>query len=340
MRLCSGLILAGATKAARNHEFFRAVLTAGTGFDIGHRLETLLEKLLQFALGTACQNLGHKGAALVQNIKGEIGRCLTERDDAQMVGLLMPRGRGRHIAHHDISLAAQPAFDGFISVIFHEIQLVDFSARNRLDLLEVHTDDAANGFGLLFAKRIDAMTGKNGGKAEVEASLNALFTYAAWADKWDGAARGVPIKGIALAMKEPVGVIAALCRDDMPLLGLVRPMGASMAMGNRCILTASEPFPLAATDFIQVLETSDVPAGVVNILTGSHTELALHMAAHNDVDAVWSQSSSSVSAVIEANSIGNLKRTWANNGQSVEITTRDYLSAATETKTVWVPYGE
>jgi aldehyde dehydrogenase (NAD+) len=191
-----------------------------------------------------------------------------------------------------------------------------------------------------FAKRIDAMTGKNGGKAEVEASLNALFTYAAWADKWDGAARGVPIKGIALAMKEPVGVIAALCSDDMPLLGLVRPMGASMAMGNRCILTASEPFPLAAADFIQVLETSDVPAGVVNILTGSHTELASHMAAHNDVDAIWSQSSSSVSAVIEANSTGNLKRTWVNNGQSVEITTRDYLSAATETKTVWVPSGE
>jgi aldehyde dehydrogenase (NAD+) len=78
----------------------------------------------------------------------------------------------------------------------------------------------------------------------------------------------------------------------------------------------------------------------VNILTGSHIELAPHIAAHNDVDAVWSQSSSSVSAVIEANSTGNLKRTWVNNGQSVEITTRDYLSAATETKTVWVPYGE
>ncbi|WP_375264945.1 aldehyde dehydrogenase family protein [Planktotalea sp.] len=191
-----------------------------------------------------------------------------------------------------------------------------------------------------FAKRIDLMTGKTGGKAEVEASLNALFTYAAWADKWDGAARGVPIKGIALAMKEPVGVIGALCADDLPLLGLIKPMGASMAMGNRCILAASEPFPLAATDFIQILETSDVPSGVVNILTGRHTELAPHMAAHNDVDAVWSQSSSNVSAVIEAKSVGNLKRTWVNNGQTTQITTRDYLNVATETKTVWVPYGE
>ena len=191
-----------------------------------------------------------------------------------------------------------------------------------------------------FAKRIDSMTGKRTGKSEVEASLNALFTYAAWADKWDGSARGVPIKGIALAMNEPVGVIGAFCADDAPLLGLVQTMGASMAMGNRCVLTASEPFPLAATDFIQILETSDVPAGVVNILTGNHADLAPHMAAHNDVDAVWSFSSSDLSKVIEAKSTGNLKRTWVNNAQSNTPSARDFLNAATESKTVWVPYGE
>lgn len=191
-----------------------------------------------------------------------------------------------------------------------------------------------------FAHRINAMTGKRNGKSEIDASLNALFTYAAWADKWDGAARGVPIRGIALAMNEPVGVIGALCRDDSPLLGLTQTMGASMAMGNRCVLIASEPFPLSATDFIQILETSDVPAGVVNILTGSHADLAPHLAAHNDVDAVWNFSSTDVSAVIEAKSTGNLKRTWVNNGQSVNANARDFLSAASETKTVWVPYGE
>ncbi len=191
-----------------------------------------------------------------------------------------------------------------------------------------------------FAARINAMTGKRNGKAEVDGALNALFTYAAWADKWDGSARGVPIRGIALAMNEPVGTIGALCADESPLLGLTHAMGASMALGNRCVLVASEPFPLAATDFIQILETSDVPAGVVNILTGSHTDLAPHLAAHNDLDALWSFSSSDVSAVIEAKSTGNLKRTWVNNGQVGDIKPRDYLSAASETKTVWVPYGE
>ena len=191
-----------------------------------------------------------------------------------------------------------------------------------------------------FAKRIDAMTGQRTGKSEVEASLNTLFNYAAWADKWDGAARGVPIKGIALAMNEPVGVIGAFCADDTPLLGLIQTMGASMAMGNRCVLAASEPYPLAATDFIQILETSDVPAGVVNILTGCHEELAPHMAAHNDIDAVWSFSSSELSQMIEAKSTGNLKRTWVNNAHSSTPKARDFLNAASETKTIWVPYGE
>ena len=191
-----------------------------------------------------------------------------------------------------------------------------------------------------FADRINAMTGKRNGKAEVEQSLNALFTYAAWADKWDGGARGVPLRGIALAMNEPVGVIGALCADDAPLSGLAHAMGASLSMGNRCVLVASEPYPLAATDFIQILETSDVPAGVVNILTGSHTDLAPHLAAHNDLDALWSFSSSDVSKVIEAKSTGNLKRTWVNNGLTSAPSARDYLKAASETKTVWVPYGE
>ena len=191
-----------------------------------------------------------------------------------------------------------------------------------------------------FARRVDAMTGKRTGKLEVENSLNALFTYAAWADKWDGSARGVPIKGIALAMNEPVGMIGVFCADDTPLLGTVHAMGSNMAMGNRCVLVASEPYPLAATDLIQVLETSDVPAGVVNVLTGSHTDLAPHMAAHNDIDAVWSFSSSDLSAVIERKSIGNLKRTWVNNAQTSTPSPREHISAASETKTIWVPYGE
>ena len=100
-------------------------------------------------------------------------------------------------------------------------------------------------------------------------------------------------------MKEPVGVIGALCADEAPLLGLVSAMAPAIAMGNRVVLAASEPYPLAATDFYQILETSDVPAGVVNILTGSHAELAKPLASHLNVDAVWSFSSTDLSKEIE-----------------------------------------
>ncbi|NKW90946.1 aldehyde dehydrogenase family protein [Rhodobacteraceae bacterium R_SAG9] len=196
-----------------------------------------------------------------------------------------------------------------------------------------------------FATRVNLLTGGKTGAAEVETSIRRLFTYAAWADKYDGQAHGVPIRGVALAMKEPVGVIGALCADDAPLLGLISAMAPAIAMGNRAVLVASEAFPLAATDFYQVLETSDVPGGVVNILTGSHAELAGPLAGHLDVDAVWSFSSSDVSAEIERASAGNLKRTWVNNGLSldwmgIEGEGRDFLQAATEVKNIWVPYGE
>ena len=194
-----------------------------------------------------------------------------------------------------------------------------------------------------FAKRIDAMTGKRQGKAEVEASIDRLFTYAAWADKYDGQAHGVPIRGVALAMKEPVGVIGVLAADEAPLLGLVAAMAPALAMGNRVVMVASEPYPLAATDFYQVLETSDVPGGVANILTGSHEALAAPLARHLGVDAVWSFSSSDVSGAIEKAAAGNLKRTWVNYGRGrdwMRNVSAEWLEAATEVKNIWVPYGE
>ncbi|WP_146346325.1 aldehyde dehydrogenase family protein [Falsiphaeobacter marinintestinus] len=194
-----------------------------------------------------------------------------------------------------------------------------------------------------FGHRIDQMTGKRHGAKEVDAAIQSLFTYAAWADKFDGQVRNVPIRGVALAMREPVGLIGALCPDEAPLLGLVSVMAPAIAMGNRIVLAASEPFPLVATDFYQILDTSDVPGGVINILTGSHSELAPVMAAHLNLDAVWSFSSTDLSGVIEREAAGNLKRTWVNNGHARDWYARDsraFLDAATEVKTVWVPYGE
>eukprot|EP00095_Tigriopus_kingsejongensis_P001920 snap_masked-scaffold1575_size35271-processed-gene-0.12 protein:Tk01920 transcript:snap_masked-scaffold1575_size35271-processed-gene-0.12-mRNA-1 annotation:"aldehyde dehydrogenase" len=185
-----------------------------------------------------------------------------------------------------------------------------------------------------FAKRINAMTGHSG-TSQVETAIQTLFSAAAWADKYDGQIHGVPIRGVALAMKEPVGNIGVLC-DDSPLLGLIRAMAPAIAMGNRITLLASQTFPLCAMDLAQVLDTSDVPAGVVNILTGNHAELAPDMAKHMDINAVWSFSSHDLSQQIEAGSATNLKRTWITQDPALKET----LHHATQVKNIWIPYGE
>ena len=195
------------------------------------------------------------------------------------------------------------------------------------------------------AHAVNEMTGRRDGMAEVDTSLERLFTYAAWADKYDGRVANVPLRGLALALRGPVGVIGALCPDDLPLLGLISVLGPALAMGNRAVVVASQPFPLVAGPVYQLLETSDIPAGVANILTGQHAELAPHMARHAGIDAIWGFSNTNLSADIEAASADTLKRTWVNNGHNPDWfgpagAGRAFLDAATEVKTVWVPYGE
>jgi aldehyde dehydrogenase (NAD+) len=198
-----------------------------------------------------------------------------------------------------------------------------------------------------FAGRIESMTG--GGMAaarrEVEASISRLFTYAAWADKYDGAVHSVPIRGVAIAMNEAIGVMGIVAPAEQPLLGLISLVAPAIAMGNAVIAVPSAEHPLAATDFYSVLETSDVPAGVVNIVTGDAPALAKVLAEHDDVDAVWYFGSREGVKMVELASASNMKRTWAtwherdwfdaDDGEG-----REFLRAATHVKNVWVPYGE
>ncbi|HEY0780234.1 MAG TPA: aldehyde dehydrogenase family protein, partial [Gemmatirosa sp.] len=195
-----------------------------------------------------------------------------------------------------------------------------------------------------FAARLDGMSGGTGGAAEVEAAVRRLFTYAAWADKYDGAVHDVPIRAVAFAMHEPIGVVGVACPDEAPLLGFVSLVAPLAALGNAVVAVPSERAPLAATDFYGVLDTSDVPAGVVNIVTGARDPLAVVLAEHDDVDAVWYRGTRDGAAAVERASAGNLKRTWtawdavdwldpaAGEG-------RAYLRESTQVKNVWVPYG-
>ena len=113
-----------------------------------------------------------------------------------------------------------------------------------------------------FAKTIVAMTGRSpkSAQAEVEPSVERLFTYAAWADKYGGTVQETTLRGITVAVNEPVGVLGIVCPDEYPLLGFVSLMAPAIARGNTVVMIPSQTHPLSATDFYQVLDTSDVPA--------------------------------------------------------------------------------
>ncbi len=198
-----------------------------------------------------------------------------------------------------------------------------------------------------FAARLAQQTGCDSAAAEAEvaAALDRWFTFAAWADKYDGAVRRGLFRGLTLSVNEPVGVIGIACPDEAPLLAPVTLMAAAISMGNTIVLIPSERRPLSATDLYQVLDTSDVPAGVVNIVTGARDELAQVLAEHADVDALWYFGSAAGSAMVERASANNLKRTWVNYGQPRDWFTltaaqqAEMLRQATQVKNIWAPYG-
>jgi aldehyde dehydrogenase (NAD+) len=198
-----------------------------------------------------------------------------------------------------------------------------------------------------FASRIALMTGasKRDANREVEASVKRLFTYGAWADKWDGAVHNVPIRGVALAMNEPIGVVGVGCPDDAPLLGFVSLVAPLIATGNTVVAIPSEPYPLAATDLYQVFETSDLPAGVVNIVTGVRDSLAKVLAEHDDVEAMWYSGPDDGVKMVELASASNMKRTWCPSQATdwydeAEGEGREFLREAVQVKNIWIPYGE
>lgn len=199
-----------------------------------------------------------------------------------------------------------------------------------------------------FADRIRAMTGVSAREAarEVEAAVERCFTFGGWADKWDGRVHATPFRNVTLAMPEPLGVLAIVAPDGFPLLGVVATVAPAIAMGNAVVVVPSEPHPLAATDLYQVLDTSDVPPGVVNLVTGRERELTPVLAAHDDVDGIWHFGDAEGAREVERLSTGNMKRTWVARGAQrpwLELRpgeAEQFLEEATQVKNVWVPYGE
>ncbi|MDZ4259620.1 MAG: aldehyde dehydrogenase family protein, partial [Gemmatimonadales bacterium] len=194
-----------------------------------------------------------------------------------------------------------------------------------------------------FGERLRQVTGASG-TAEVEAAIRRCFSYAAWADKYDGAVHHTPWRNVTLAMPEPMGVIGIVAPDEAPLLGFLSLVLPAIAMGNTVVAVPALGGSLLATDLYQVLETSDLPGGVVNIVTGPHNGLLAPLAGHDDVDAVWVHATRAAATEAERLSTGNLKRTWTEWTERNWLDQRagegpEFLRQATQVKNIWVPYG-
>lgn len=215
-------------------------------------------------------------------------------------------------------------------------QVVYFMAEN----LEVRRQE--------FAQEISNMTGGtlDEGLREVDESIARLFHWAAYADKYGGTVQETAFYGATVKIQEPVGTIGIACPDECPLLGFISLFAPAVVRGNTIIIIPSEKYPLSALNLFQVFETSDLPGGVVNIVTGNRDHLTKYLSEHQNIEAMWYFGSAEGSRFVEAASADNVKRTWVNYGQSRDWFDaeqgkgEEFLYNATESKNIWMPMGE
>ncbi len=198
-----------------------------------------------------------------------------------------------------------------------------------------------------FADRLDRMTGsgREGAVMEVEAGIEAAFSAAAWADKFEGTVHNPPGRVVTMALHEPLGVVGIVCPDKAPFAGFLSLTLHAVGMGNRVVAVPSAANPLIAADLYQVFDTSDVPAGVINIVSGRSRELAMVLAGHADVDALWYFGAPAHVAEVTAETAVTLKRIWTHENRSWpwqrpnSAQIKEMLRQAVQVKNVWVPYG-
>jgi aldehyde dehydrogenase (NAD+) len=195
-------------------------------------------------------------------------------------------------------------------------------------------------------QRLATAVGTKQATLEVDLGIERIFSYAAWADKFDGAVHNPPFRNIAIAMNEALGTVGVICPADAPLLGFLSLVMPLLALGNTVVAIPSEKYPLIAGDLYQLFDTSDMPAGAINIVTGYISQLLKTLAEHDDVNAIWCYGDDTLVSSAKAMSVGNLKQVWTNEGRSIDwfdpkiAEGRWFLEHATQIKNIWVPYGE
>jgi aldehyde dehydrogenase (NAD+) len=219
------------------------------------------------------------------------------------------------------------------------------TAHNRAQVLYYFAENLAQRQGEI-VHRLAAAVGEKQAAAEVELGIERIFSYAAWADKFDGAVHNPPFRNIAIAMNEAIGTVGVICPAEAPLLGFLSLVLPLLSVGNTVVAVPSEKYPLIAGDLYQLFDTSDLPGGAVNIVTGYASQLLKTIAEHDDIDAIWCYGDEATVAAAKAMSTGNLKQVWTNEGRVIDwfnpkvAEGRWFLEHATQVKNIWVPYGE
>ncbi len=221
----------------------------------------------------------------------------------------------------------------------------NFNRAQILYYLAENLQDRKNTFSSLLSSLI-GISQKDAEK-EFDQSIERLFYYGAMADKFEGSIHNPPIRGLTLAVKEPIGVVANILNDDYPLLSLITTLGANFAAGNASIIVPGQNTSLLATELYQLLETSDVPAGYINILTTKQNSLNKILAEHENIDGIWyfSENNNERLKVIQSTT-SNLKRSWCPQSKNLDWSSKEkdfleeFLYQSTQVKNIWIPYGE
>jgi aldehyde dehydrogenase (NAD+) len=219
------------------------------------------------------------------------------------------------------------------------------TAHNRAQVLYYMAENLSQR-GDEIVRRLAAAVGKSQAAAEVNVGIERIFSYAAWTDKFEGAVHDPPFRNVTIAMNEPIGAVAIICPNDAPLLGFLSLVMPVIARGNTAIAIPSETYPLITSDLYQLFDTSDLPGGAVNIVTGYQSQLLKTLAEHDDVDAIWCFADEASAAAAKSFSVGNLKQVFTNEGRTIDWFDvkqgegRWFLEHAVQVKNIWVPYGE
>ncbi len=221
------------------------------------------------------------------------------------------------------------------------------TAHNRAQVLFYIAENLA-ARGEDFTRRIAALSGQDvdGARAELALCVRRIFDAAAMADKYDGQVHATPYRNVTLAMREPLGVIGIVAPEEAGFIGFISTVMPALAMGNRVVVVPSLRYALLATDFYQVLETSDLPAGALNIVTGHQASLLPHLAGHYGPEATWYWGDAEGSRLVEEAAADTMKRTWVSHGRFHDWFDADqgggetFYRHAVEIKNIWIPYGE